>query len=117
MSWAWLWVGSDPGPFAPQTPLSQDDELALMAGYAAAMDASMMVGGSSRDVTAAVAPPGGLLEESKSREGEGGADGPAEDWESQADDPNHTSLTTAEVNGRKSRGERLQPFTPSVAER
>lgn len=101
--------------------MSQDDELALMAGYAAAMDASMTVGSSSRDVTAVEAPAGGLLEESKSQEGEGegegGADGPPQDWESQPDDLNHTSLSTAEVNGRKSRGERSQSSMPSTTER
>lgn len=94
-----------------------------MAGYAAAMDASMMVGSSSQDVTVVEAPPGGLLEESKSQEGEGGADVPPEDWESQPDDLNHTSLSIAEVNGRKSRGERSQSggtdssFIPSMIER
>lgn len=79
-----------------------------MAGYAAAMDASMMGGSSSQDVTVVEAPAGGLLEESKSQEGEGGADAPPEDWESQPDDLNHTSLSTSEVNGRKNRGERSQ---------
>ncbi|KAI4813870.1 hypothetical protein KUCAC02_003091 [Chaenocephalus aceratus] len=41
--------------FITQTPLSQDDELALMAGYAAAMDASMSEASSTQDVTAAMA--------------------------------------------------------------
>ncbi|KAK2828837.1 hypothetical protein Q5P01_019871 [Channa striata] len=37
-----------------KTPLSQDDELALMAGYAAAMDASMSEGSSTQDETTAI---------------------------------------------------------------
>lgn len=79
-----------------------------MAGYAAAMDASMMGGSSSQDGTVVQAATGGLLEESKSQEGQGGAAVPAEDWESQADELNHTSLSecASEVNGRKNRGER-----------
>lgn len=79
-----------------------------MAGYAAAMDASMMEGSSSQDGTVVQAATGGLLEESKSQEGQGGADMPAEDWESQADELNHTSLSmcASEVNDRKNRGER-----------
>lgn len=95
------------GRFPPQTPLSQDDELALMAGYAAAMDASMMGGSSSQDVSVVEAATGGLLEESRSQDGEGGAEAPAEDWESQTDDLNHTSLSmcASEVDGRKNRGE------------
>lgn len=82
-----------------------------MAGYAAAMDASMMGGSSSQDVTMVEAATGGLLEEAKSQEGQGGADVPPEDWESQTDDLNHTSLSmcASEVNGRKNRGERSQP--------
>uniref|UniRef100_H2RZ19 C2 calcium dependent domain containing 2 n=1 Tax=Takifugu rubripes TaxID=31033 RepID=H2RZ19_TAKRU len=94
-----------------KTPLSQDEELALMAGYAAAMDASMMGGSSSQDVTTlletgAAAPP----EESASREGAGGPDVAPEDWESQTDEVNHSSLSMCVSEGscRKSRGSFLQ---------
>lgn len=96
--------------FASQTPLSQDDELALMAGYAAAMDASMSEGNSTQDVTMAIAsgtssPP----EESEPQEGPSGIGRPPEDWESQAaEDLDHTSLSmcVSEANCKKSRGER-----------
>ena len=82
-----------------------------MAGYAAAMDASMMEGSSSgQDATAAEAATGGLLEKSESQEGEGGVDVPPEDWERRTADLSHTSLSTcaSEVDSRKSRGERSQ---------
>lgn len=96
--------------FTSQTPLSQDDELALMAGYAAAMDASMSEGNSTQDVTAAIAsgsssPP----EESEPQEGPSGTGRPPEDWESQtAEDLDHSSLSmcVSEANCKKSRGER-----------
>lgn len=81
----------------------------MMAGYAAAMDASMMGGSSSQDVTAlletgAAAPP----QESASREGGAGPDVAPEDWESQTDDVNHSSLSMCVSEGscRKNRGER-----------
>lgn len=83
-----------------------------MAGYAAAMDASMMGGSSSQDVTTLVETgAAGPQEESRSQEGPGGADVAPEDWESQTDDLNHTSLSmcVSEVNCRKSRGERSRP--------
>lgn len=80
-----------------------------MAGYAAAMDASMMGGSSSQDVTTlletgAAGPP----ELSAAREGAGGADVAAEDWESQTEDANLTSLSVCVSEGscRKNRGER-----------
>nr|XP_057943240.1 C2 domain-containing protein 2 isoform X2 [Doryrhamphus excisus] len=96
-----------------KTPLSQDDELALMAGYAAAMDASMSNGGSTQDVTAAIlsgtssSPP----EVSEHEEGPSGAGCPREDWESHAgEDLNHTSLSmcVSEVSCKKRRGSFLQ---------
>ncbi|KAG7240911.1 hypothetical protein INR49_026227 [Caranx melampygus] len=64
-----------------KTPLSQDDELALMAGYAAAMDASMSEGSSTQDVTTAIAsgtssPP----DMSEPQEGPSGIGRPPEDW-------------------------------------
>lgn len=87
-----------------------------MAGYAAAMDASMMGGSSSHDVTTlletgAAAPP----EESVSREGAGGPDAAPEDWGSQTDDVNHSSLSMCVSEGscRKNRGER-SPSAPTL---
>lgn len=87
-----------------------------MAGYAAAMDASMMGGSSSQDVTVVETATGGLLEDSASQGGESGADGPPEDWESQTGDLNHTSLATcaSEGIGRKNRGERSQSDRPTL---
>ncbi|KAG7222805.1 hypothetical protein INR49_016057 [Caranx melampygus] len=95
-----------------KTPLSQDDELALMAGYAAAMDASMSEGSSTQDVTTAIAsgtssPP----DMSEPQEGPSGIGRPPEDWESQTgEDLDHTSLSmcVSEVNCKKSRGSFLQ---------
>lgn len=97
-----------------QTPLSQDDELALMAGYAAAMDASMSEGSSTQDVTTAIAsgissPP----EESEPQEGPSGIGRPPEDWESQTgEELDHTSLSmcVSEASCKKSRGERLADY-------
>ncbi|XP_073336036.1 C2 domain-containing protein 2 [Pagrus major] len=95
-----------------KTPLSQDDELALMAGYAAAMDASMSEGGSTQDVTTAIAtgtssPP----DESEPQEGPSGIGRPPEDWESQTgEELDHTSLSmcVSEASCKKSRGSFLQ---------
>lgn len=94
-----------------KTPLSQDDELALMAGYAAAMDASMSEGSSSQDVTAAVAsgslsPP----EEAEPEEGPSGVGRPPDDWENTAEELDNTSLSlcVSEANCKKSRGSFLQ---------
>ncbi|XP_070699956.1 C2 domain-containing protein 2 [Pempheris klunzingeri] len=95
-----------------KTPLSQDDELALMAGYAAAMDASMSEGSSTQDVTTAIAtgtssPP----EESEPQEGPSGIGRPPEDWESQTgEELHHTSLSmcVSEASCKKSRGSFLQ---------
>lgn len=95
-----------------KTPLSQDDELALMAGYAAAMDASMSEGSSSQDVTAAVAsgslsPP----QETEAQEGPSGTGRPPDDWESNAGeelDNTSLSLCVSEANCKKSRGSFLQ---------
>lgn len=95
-----------------QTPLSQDDELALMVGYAAAMDASMSEGSSTQDVTTAIAsgtssPP----ELSEPQEGPSGIGRPPEDWESQTgEELDHTSLSmcVSEASCKKSRGERSQ---------
>ncbi|XP_029376010.1 C2 domain-containing protein 2 [Echeneis naucrates] len=95
-----------------KTPLSQDDELALMAGYAAAMDASMSEGSSTQDMTTAIAsgtssPP----ETSEPQEGPIGIGRPPEDWETQeGEDLDHSSLSmcVSEVNCKKSRGSFLQ---------
>lgn len=93
-----------------QTPLSQDDELALMAGYAAAMDASMSEGSSTQDVTTAIASgPSSPPDTLEPQEGPSGIGRPPEDWESQTgEDLDHTSLSmcVSEVNCKKSRGER-----------
>ncbi|KAM6984288.1 C2 domain-containing protein 2 isoform 2-T2 [Tautogolabrus adspersus] len=95
-----------------KTPLSQDDELALMAGYAAAMDASMSEGSSTQDVTTAIAtgassPP----EESEPQEGPSGIGRPPDDWESQTGETlDHTSLSmcVSEASCKKTRGSFLQ---------
>ncbi|XP_061904414.1 C2 domain-containing protein 2 isoform X1 [Entelurus aequoreus] len=95
-----------------KTPMSQDEELALMAGYAAAMDASMSDGSSTQDVTTAImsgnsSPP----EMSEHEEGPGGMGGPPEDWESHTgEDLNHTSLSMCvpEVSCKKRRGSFLR---------
>lgn len=95
-----------------KTPLSQDDELALMAGYAAAMDASMSEGSSTQDMTTAIAtgtssPP----DESEPQEGPSGIGRPPEDWESQTgEELDHTSLSmcVSEASCKKSRGSFLQ---------
>ncbi|XP_069003154.1 C2 domain-containing protein 2 isoform X1 [Embiotoca jacksoni] len=95
-----------------KTPLSQDDELALMAGYAAAMDASMSEGSSTQDVTTAIAsgissPP----DESEPQEGPSGIGRPPEDWESHTGEKlDHSSLSmcVSEASCKKSRGSFLQ---------
>ncbi|XP_031166548.1 C2 domain-containing protein 2 isoform X1 [Sander lucioperca] len=95
-----------------KTPLSQDDELALMAGYAAAMDASMSEGSSTQDMTAALAtgtssPP----DMSEPQEGPSGIGRPPEDWESQTgEELDHSSLSmcVSEASCKKRRGSFLQ---------
>ncbi|KAK7925420.1 hypothetical protein WMY93_007730 [Mugilogobius chulae] len=83
-----------------KTPLSQDDELALMAGYAAAMDASMSEAAPVR------IPP----DEANAQEGPSGIGRPPEDWESNAGeelDNTSLSLCVSEASCKKSRGEAL----------
>uniref|UniRef100_A0A3Q0R4E8 C2 calcium dependent domain containing 2 n=1 Tax=Amphilophus citrinellus TaxID=61819 RepID=A0A3Q0R4E8_AMPCI len=95
-----------------KTPLSQDDELALMAGYAAAMDASMSESSSTQDVTTAIAsgtssPP----DTSEPQEAPRGEGRPPEDWESQTgEEQDNTSLSmcVSEASCKKSRGSFLQ---------
>lgn len=95
-----------------KTPLSQDDELAMMAGYAAAMDASMSEASSTHDMTTAIAsgtssPP----DESEPQEGPSGIGRPPEDWESQTgEELDHTSLSmcVSEASCKKRRGSFLQ---------
>ncbi|XP_061658596.1 C2 domain-containing protein 2 isoform X2 [Syngnathoides biaculeatus] len=95
-----------------KTPLSQDDELALMAGYAAAMDASMSDESSSQDMTTAIvsgtrSPP----DSSEPEEGPSGVGCPPENWETHTgEDLNHTSLSmcVSEVSCKKRRGSFLQ---------
>ncbi|XP_052359863.1 C2 domain-containing protein 2-like, partial [Oncorhynchus keta] len=78
-----------------KTPLSQDDEMALMVGYAAAMDASMSEQGSQEIsvATASVVGASSNLPEawSEPQEGPSGvvqaqAQQAPEDWESQAEE-------------------------------
>nr|XP_046267272.1 C2 domain-containing protein 2 [Scatophagus argus] len=95
-----------------KTPLSQDDELALMVGYAAAMDASISEGSSTQDVTTAIvsgtsSPP----EESEPQAGPSGIGRPPEDWESQTGeelDRTSLSMCMSETSCKKSRGSFLQ---------
>ncbi|KAM6912040.1 C2 domain-containing protein 2 [Lycodopsis pacificus] len=95
-----------------KTPLSQDDELALMAGYAAAMDASMSEASSTQDVTTAIAtgsssPP----DTSEPQEGPSGIGRPPEDWESQTGeglDNSSLSMCVSEASCKKRRGSFLQ---------
>lgn len=95
-----------------KTPLSQDDEMAMMAGYAAAMDASMSESSSTQDVTTAIAsgtstPP----EMSEPTEGPRVEGRPPEDWESQTgeeQDNASLSMCVSEASCKKSRGSFLQ---------
>ncbi|CAL8277884.1 unnamed protein product [Arctogadus glacialis] len=96
-----------------KAPMSQDDELALMADYAAAMDASMSEGSSSQDMTVAIAsgssspPP---LSEAQAP-GPGALGRPPQDWESQAGDEMENlslSMCVSEASCKKSRGSFLQ---------
>ncbi|KAM9384502.1 C2 domain-containing protein 2 [Pholidichthys leucotaenia] len=95
-----------------KTPLSQDDELALMAGYAAAMDASMSEGSSTQDVTTAIATgTSSPLVESEPQEGPSGVGRPPEDWKNQTgEELDHASLSmcVSEASCKKSRGSFLQ---------
>ncbi|XP_032433004.1 C2 domain-containing protein 2 isoform X2 [Xiphophorus hellerii] len=95
-----------------KTPLSQDDELALMAGYAAQMDASMSESSSTQDVTAAVASgTSSVPEGSEPQEGPTGVGRPPEDWESQTEevlDNTSLSMCVSEASCKKSRGSFLQ---------
>ncbi|XP_034035011.1 C2 domain-containing protein 2 [Thalassophryne amazonica] len=95
-----------------KTPLSQDDELALMAGYAAAMDASMSECSSTQDVTEAVASgTSSSPESSELQKAPSGTGQPAGDWESQTgEDVDNSSLSmcVSEARCKKSRGSFLQ---------
>uniref|UniRef100_A0A3B5KKT4 C2 calcium dependent domain containing 2 n=1 Tax=Xiphophorus couchianus TaxID=32473 RepID=A0A3B5KKT4_9TELE len=95
-----------------KTPLSQDDELALMAGYAAQMDASMSESSSTQDVTTAVASgTSSVPEGSEPQEGPTGVGRPPEDWESQTEevlDNTSLSMCVSEASCKKSRGSFLQ---------
>ncbi|XP_067113239.1 C2 domain-containing protein 2 isoform X1 [Osmerus mordax] len=78
-----------------KTPLSQDDEMALMAGYAAAMDASMSEGGSTQDVTAAiVSGSSSPTEMSDPQEGPSGLGRGPSDWESQVEEEQGADKTS-----------------------
>uniref|UniRef100_A0A8C1MDG7 C2 calcium dependent domain containing 2 n=1 Tax=Cyprinus carpio TaxID=7962 RepID=A0A8C1MDG7_CYPCA len=98
-----------------KAPLTQDEEMALMAGYAAAMDASMSGAseGTSSEVlpSETVAEPS-VLEPTESLAGANGTD-PMEDWESQAgEDPDadktSLSLCISETGSKKGKGSFLQ---------
>ncbi|MEQ2259966.1 hypothetical protein XENORESO_018126, partial [Xenotaenia resolanae] len=95
-----------------KTPLSQDDELSLMAGYAAQMDASMSESSSTQDVTTAIASgTSSLPEGSEPQEGPTGVGRPPEDWESQTEealDNTSLSMCVSEASCKKSRGSFLQ---------
>ncbi|KAG7484479.1 hypothetical protein MATL_G00049790 [Megalops atlanticus] len=91
-----------------KTPLSQDDEMALMAGYAAAMDASMTEG--SHDTYAASVASSGTQDLSDDpQEGPSGA-GCGGDWEAQAaadpdtDKKSALSLCISESTSKKGKG-------------
>nr|XP_046178854.1 C2 domain-containing protein 2-like isoform X1 [Oncorhynchus gorbuscha] len=102
-----------------KTPLSQDDEMALMVGYAAAMDASMSEQGSQEIsvATASVVGASSNLPEawSEPQEGPSGvvqaqAQQAPEDWESQAEedidrdaDKTSMSICISESGSKKSR--------------
>uniref|UniRef100_A0A672LXG0 C2 domain-containing protein 2-like n=1 Tax=Sinocyclocheilus grahami TaxID=75366 RepID=A0A672LXG0_SINGR len=92
-----------------KAPLTQDEEMTLMAGYAAAMDASMsgVSEGTSSEVLPTVAEPG-ILEPTESLAGANGTDH-MEDWESQAgEDPDadktSLSLCISEMGSKKGKG-------------
>ncbi|XP_011482107.1 C2 domain-containing protein 2 isoform X1 [Oryzias latipes] len=95
-----------------KTPLSQDDELALMAGYAAAMDASMSDSSSTQDLTPAImSGTSSAPEESQPGDGPTGVGQPPDDWESQTgEEMDHTSLSmcVSEASCKKTRGSFLQ---------
>jgi len=103
-------------PFS-QTRLSQDDELALMAGYAAAMDASMSESSATQDVTTAIAtgsssPP----DTSEPNAVPSGIGRPPEDWESQTGeglDNSSLSMCMSEASCKKRRGESHRPEATS----
>ncbi|KAG9351749.1 hypothetical protein JZ751_023000 [Albula glossodonta] len=91
-----------------KTPLSQDDEMALMAGYAAAMDASMSESSNSTSAGGPMGPVGAPdLEDPQ--EGPSGAPC-AEDWEGQSEQDPDTdkksalSLCISESASKKSKG-------------
>ncbi|XP_010869026.2 C2 domain-containing protein 2 isoform X3 [Esox lucius] len=104
-----------------KTPLSQDDEMAMMAGYAAAMDASMSESGSQEIAVATVVAASSIPPESLAAASNEGLSGVAqapdqqapEDWESQAGeepdpdrhaDKTSMSLCISESGSKKSRG-------------
>ncbi|XP_026075747.1 C2 domain-containing protein 2-like isoform X1 [Carassius auratus] len=94
-----------------KAPLTQDEEMSLMAGYAAAMDASMSEAseGTSSEVfpSETVAEPS-VLEPMESLAGANGTDH-MEDWESQAgedpdEDKTSLSLCISETDSKKEKG-------------
>lgn len=92
-----------------KTPLTQDEEMTLMAGYAAAMDASMSgasEGNSSEALPSETVAEPSVLEPTESLVGANGTEH-VEDWESQAgEDPDadKTSLCISETGSKKGKG-------------
>ncbi|XP_051973236.1 C2 domain-containing protein 2 isoform X2 [Xyrauchen texanus] len=95
-----------------KAPLSQDDEMALMAGYAAAMDASMsgaLEGTNSETHPLETVAEPITVEPTESLVGPNGTDHHVEDWESQAgEDPDgdktSLSLCISETGPKKGKG-------------
>ncbi|XP_043106673.1 C2 domain-containing protein 2 [Puntigrus tetrazona] len=92
-----------------KAPLTQDEEMALMAGYAAAMDASMSgasEGTSSEALPSETVAEPSVLEPTESLVAANGTDH-VEDWESQAgEDPDadKSSLCISETGSKKGKG-------------
>ncbi|XP_059395834.1 C2 domain-containing protein 2-like [Carassius carassius] len=92
-----------------KAPLTQDEEMTLMAGYAAAMDASMSGASeepSSEALLSETAVEPSVLEPTESLVGANGTDH-VEDWESQTgEDPDadKTSLCISETGSKKGKG-------------
>ncbi|XP_051973237.1 C2 domain-containing protein 2 isoform X3 [Xyrauchen texanus] len=107
-----------------KAPLSQDDEMALMAGYAAAMDASMsgaLEGTNSETHPLETVAEPITVEPTESLVGPNGTDHHVEDWESQAgEDPDgdktSLSLCISETGPKKGKVETCDNQTLLVAE-
>ncbi|XP_051540297.1 C2 domain-containing protein 2-like isoform X2 [Myxocyprinus asiaticus] len=108
-----------------KAPLTQDEEMALMAGYAAAMDASMS--GASEGTNSETLPSEAVVEPStviptESLVGANGTDHHVDDWENQAgEDPDadKTSLSycISETGSKKGKVETSENQTLMLAEK